>query len=634
MKEKVKDRKAITRIALVVTVVVLLILAGVSIAMLTGNNGILTQSMKAKISTELASYKEELDLFKIEQISKNDEFLEESLTAGKYNLFYNTQKEEDKGKGTIKDIIKNISDEYLEKLEIIKGDLLINTKDNEEIKLAQSLGIQVNPYDIVDGVLLSSGNNLALMDENGTLTIPSNVEEIGEGAFAKEGLKTIIIPGTVKRIANNAFAYNTTLEKVIIQEGVEEIGNSAFYNCSNLKEITLPNSITSIGTTCFTGNKSLNNLKLPKNLTILDNNVFSECSNLKNIELPEKLEELRYAALRGTAITDLKLPPNLNSIREQALSINTLQNIDTSESNYYEFKNGVLYSKNLKILVVALLSITSLDMENGVETINGNAFAQCSKLQNINITENVKNIGKSAFANPNLKSIVVNENNDYFMTDEKNNLYSKDGKILYRVFDKGNITIRAGVENVIQGAFSSGEITGITLPESYIGDMVGDSAVFPTLEYLYLPKNVVTFNKYSYPVKIVEVSKENPCLESVDNNQYILSEDRTELYWVKSELTNVNIPESVKVIKEMALSSVKAESIVFPESVEKIERNILFSATTQKIEIQKNIKEINSAAFNGANSLSEVIIHKNKDDIKGSPWSNIFGERAIFWVGE
>ena len=198
--------------------------------------------------------------------------------------------------------------------------------------------------------------------------------------------------------------------------------------------------------------------------------------------------------------------------------------------------------------------------------------------------------------------------------------------------NKGNITIRAGVENVIQGAFSSGEITGITLPESYIGDMVGDTGVFPTLEYLYLPKNVVTFNKYSYPVKIVEVSKENPYLESVDNNQYILSEDRTELYWVKSELTNVNIPESVKVIKEMALSSVKAESIVFPESVEKIERNILFSATTQKIEIQKNIKEINSAAFNGANSLSEVIIHKNKDDIKGSPWSNIFGERAIFWV--
>ena len=41
MKEKsvrIKENKAITLIALVVTIVVLLILAGVSIAMLTGNN--------------------------------------------------------------------------------------------------------------------------------------------------------------------------------------------------------------------------------------------------------------------------------------------------------------------------------------------------------------------------------------------------------------------------------------------------------------------------------------------------------------------------------------------------------------------------------------------------------------------
>ena len=196
-----KLNRGITLISLVVTIVVLLILAGVSISVLTGENSTINQAKKAKLATELSSYKEQVELFKIEQISKNNGFLDESLTAGKSNLFYNTQTEEDKGKGTIRDVIKDISDTYFEKMEIIKGELLINTKDDEEIKLAQSLGIQVNPYDIVDGVLLSSGNNLALMDESGTLTIPGNVEEIGEGAFAKEGLKTIIIPGTVKKIA-------------------------------------------------------------------------------------------------------------------------------------------------------------------------------------------------------------------------------------------------------------------------------------------------------------------------------------------------------------------------------------------------------------------------------------------------
>ncbi len=39
-----KENKGITLIALVVTVIVLIILAGVSIAMLTGNNGIISRN--------------------------------------------------------------------------------------------------------------------------------------------------------------------------------------------------------------------------------------------------------------------------------------------------------------------------------------------------------------------------------------------------------------------------------------------------------------------------------------------------------------------------------------------------------------------------------------------------------------
>ena len=42
-----KNQKGITLIALVVTIVVLLILAGTSIAMLTGDNGIITNAQKA-----------------------------------------------------------------------------------------------------------------------------------------------------------------------------------------------------------------------------------------------------------------------------------------------------------------------------------------------------------------------------------------------------------------------------------------------------------------------------------------------------------------------------------------------------------------------------------------------------------
>ena len=52
----------ITLIALVITIIVLLILAGVSIAMLTGDNGIITQAQNAKEETEESKEKEIKDL--------------------------------------------------------------------------------------------------------------------------------------------------------------------------------------------------------------------------------------------------------------------------------------------------------------------------------------------------------------------------------------------------------------------------------------------------------------------------------------------------------------------------------------------------------------------------------------------
>ena len=59
-----KSTKGITLIALVVTIIILLLLAGVSIAMLTGNNGILTQGQRAKEETRIAGVEEVVKLYK------------------------------------------------------------------------------------------------------------------------------------------------------------------------------------------------------------------------------------------------------------------------------------------------------------------------------------------------------------------------------------------------------------------------------------------------------------------------------------------------------------------------------------------------------------------------------------------
>ena len=57
-----KKQNGVTLIALVITIIVLLILAGVSIAMLTGDNGILTNATKAQENTDRENAIESIDV--------------------------------------------------------------------------------------------------------------------------------------------------------------------------------------------------------------------------------------------------------------------------------------------------------------------------------------------------------------------------------------------------------------------------------------------------------------------------------------------------------------------------------------------------------------------------------------------
>lgn len=197
MKYKIKNTKekisGITLIALVVTIILLLILAGVSINSIISSNGIMVQSNRVKIMTELGNYKESLNLYILSKKMENVNFSHDSLTAGKCNLFYNTKPNGESG--NIKTIIPDINSYYLEKIEIVKGELLLYTTDEETIDLATSLDIKINPYNIINGELKSTSKNLTLVDSLGTLTIPDSVKKVGEGAFSNiSGLRQVIIP--------------------------------------------------------------------------------------------------------------------------------------------------------------------------------------------------------------------------------------------------------------------------------------------------------------------------------------------------------------------------------------------------------------------------------------------------------
>ena len=76
-----RNQKGITLIALVITIIVLLILAGVSIAMLTGQNGILTRAQDATEETVIGDVEEATKLAVAAIITDNKGFPSGGITT-------------------------------------------------------------------------------------------------------------------------------------------------------------------------------------------------------------------------------------------------------------------------------------------------------------------------------------------------------------------------------------------------------------------------------------------------------------------------------------------------------------------------------------------------------------------------
>ena len=90
MYKQKNKQKGITLISLVVTIIVLIILAGVSISMLVGDNGIITQAQNAKRETEEAQAREKLDLALIEL--QTEKYMNSNYNAEQFVTDYLTNK--------------------------------------------------------------------------------------------------------------------------------------------------------------------------------------------------------------------------------------------------------------------------------------------------------------------------------------------------------------------------------------------------------------------------------------------------------------------------------------------------------------------------------------------------------------
>ena len=65
---KTKENKGVTLIALAVTIIVMLILAGVTISTLTGNSGVTSNASLSKIMNELSKYKDYIKQIKLSKM--------------------------------------------------------------------------------------------------------------------------------------------------------------------------------------------------------------------------------------------------------------------------------------------------------------------------------------------------------------------------------------------------------------------------------------------------------------------------------------------------------------------------------------------------------------------------------------
>ena len=89
LKKREKASKGITLIALVITIIVLLILVAISIATLTGENGILTKTSDSKTQTQIAEIKEstKTDIFGIQAKNESSNITKDQLKTVLENYF-------------------------------------------------------------------------------------------------------------------------------------------------------------------------------------------------------------------------------------------------------------------------------------------------------------------------------------------------------------------------------------------------------------------------------------------------------------------------------------------------------------------------------------------------------------------
>lgn len=265
-----ENKRGITLIALVITIIVLLILAGVSIAMLTGNNGILTQANNAKAENEKAKLNEEAELDMSDTYIQTQQVKSYEITERDSNYSDWTTD----GKGTITKYTGDLTE------------IIIPSKIGDEV--ITCVGKDKGGYPIFDE------NNIKKITK---ITISKGIRKIKYYAFGGcTELNKIIIPDTVDTIEDFSLT-STNIKSIIIPEGVKEmLGNMTLSHCENLRAIKFPSTLQKLGSNYFIGS-GFTKLELPNNLKEIGICCIWECPNVEEVYIPKSVTTVAWGGV-------------------------------------------------------------------------------------------------------------------------------------------------------------------------------------------------------------------------------------------------------------------------------------------------------------------------------------------------
>jgi hypothetical protein len=143
-------------------------------------------------------------------------------------------------------------------------------------------------------------NAFAVQPDLTSVTIPSTVTSIGEGAFSPSGLTNVTIPYGVTNIGDGAFSSCGGLTNVVIPESVTTIGPGAFLS-SGLTSVTIPASITNFGYAAFGSCGDLTNLVIAFGISRLESNLFAACG-LLSVIIPSSVTNITDDAFEGCSL--------------------------------------------------------------------------------------------------------------------------------------------------------------------------------------------------------------------------------------------------------------------------------------------------------------------------------------------